>query len=78
MLVNRAWWYSPLIPELGRQRQADLCEFKVSQVYKARARIAKAISTQRNPFSKKKKQKKKNKKKKTKSTHKQQQNSACQ
>jgi hypothetical protein len=24
----------PLIPALGRQRQADLCEFKASLVYK--------------------------------------------
>ena len=29
------WWYRPLIPALGRQRQADLCEFKASLVYKS-------------------------------------------
>ena len=26
-------WCAPLIPTLGRQRQADLCEFKFSLVY---------------------------------------------
>ena len=26
---SRVWWYTPLIPTLGRQRQTDLCEFKV-------------------------------------------------
>ena len=28
----RPWWCWPLIPKLGRQRQADLCEFKDSRV----------------------------------------------
>ena len=23
------WWYTPLIPTLQRQRQTNLCEFKV-------------------------------------------------
>jgi hypothetical protein len=41
----------PLIPALGRQRQANLCEFKASLVYRVGCRIAKA--TQRNPVSKK-------------------------
>jgi hypothetical protein len=36
-----------LIPELGRQRQADLCEVEASLVYRASSRIARA--TQRNP-----------------------------
>ena len=36
-----------MIPALGRQRQVDLCEFKVSLVYKVSSRTAKAI--QRNP-----------------------------
>ena len=30
------WWCMPIIPALGRQRQADLCEFKNSLVYKSR------------------------------------------
>ena len=37
----------PLIPSLGRQRQANLCEFEASLVYRASSRVAKA--TQKNP-----------------------------
>jgi hypothetical protein len=40
------WWYTPLIPALGRQRQAELCKFKSSLVYKVSSR-----PTQRNPVS---------------------------
>ena len=29
------WWGMPLIPALGRERQADLCEFEASLVYKS-------------------------------------------
>ncbi|EGV99662.1 hypothetical protein I79_011655 [Cricetulus griseus] len=32
------WWNKPLIPALGRQRQADLSEFEDSLVYKASSR----------------------------------------
>jgi hypothetical protein len=39
-----------LIPALGRQRKVDLCEFKVSLVYRTSTRIAK--TPQRNPVSK--------------------------
>ena len=39
-----------LIPALGRQRLTDLCEFKVSMVYRVSSRTAK--DTQRNPVSK--------------------------
>ena len=35
------WWCTPLTPALGRQRQADLCEFKVSLVYRGSSRTAK-------------------------------------
>jgi hypothetical protein len=55
-----AWWRTPLIPALRRQRQADLA----SLVYKVRSRTARAI--QRNPVSKNKtKQNKTNKHKKS-------------
>ena len=39
-----------------RQRQADLCEFKASLIYKVSSRTIR--STQRNPVSKKQKEKK--------------------
>ncbi|XP_038184960.1 uncharacterized protein LOC119813640 isoform X3 [Arvicola amphibius] len=29
------WWCTPLMPTLRRQRQADLCEFKASLIYKS-------------------------------------------
>jgi hypothetical protein len=40
----------PLIPALGRQRQADLYECEGSQTYRASFRIARA--TERNPSQK--------------------------
>lgn len=33
---SRVWWYMHLIPVLGRQRWADLCEFQGSQHYMLR------------------------------------------
>jgi hypothetical protein len=39
-----------LTPALNRQRQADLCDFEASLVYRASSRTAKA--TERNPVSK--------------------------
>jgi hypothetical protein len=51
------WWCIPLVPELQRQRQVDLCEFETCLVYRASSRIARA--TQKNPVTKKKKKKKK-------------------
>jgi hypothetical protein len=44
----------PLIQALRRQRQADLCEFKASLVYKVSSRTARV--TQRKPVSKNQKQ----------------------
>lgn len=44
----------PLILVLRKQRQADLCEFESSLLYKNSSRIAKAV-THRNPVSKKQK-----------------------
>ena len=49
---NKRW---PLIPALGKQWQAALCEFEASLVYRASARTARA--TQRNPVSKNQKDK---------------------
>jgi hypothetical protein len=51
----------PLIPALGRQRQADFSEFKASLIYKVSSRTAKAI--QRNPVSKNNNNNKKERKK---------------
>ena len=62
--LSEAWWYVPLIPALGRQTQADLCEFKASLVYKASSRTARA--TQKNPVleDKQKEEERKEKRKK--------------
>jgi len=32
------WWSMPLVLELGRQRQVDLCMFKASLVYRVSSR----------------------------------------
>jgi hypothetical protein len=45
-------WHGPSVPELGRQRQAEIWEFEASLVYKASFRKAKA--TQRNTVLKNK------------------------
>ena len=42
---------TPLILALGLQRQADLCEFKASLIYKVSFRTTRAIK-QRNPVLK--------------------------
>uniref|UniRef100_A0A8C8UGM1 Ankyrin repeat domain-containing protein 7 n=1 Tax=Peromyscus maniculatus bairdii TaxID=230844 RepID=A0A8C8UGM1_PERMB len=52
-------WHPPLIPALGRQRQADLCEFEANLVCRMRSGIH-TKTTQRNPVLKtKSKQKQK-------------------
>jgi hypothetical protein len=38
-----AWWYTPLILALWRQRQEHLCEFKTSLIYKVSSRTARAV-----------------------------------
>ena len=43
----------PLIPALGRQRQADLSDFQASLVYKVSSKTARTV-TQRNPVSRNK------------------------
>jgi hypothetical protein len=54
-LRSQAWWYTPLILRLRRQRQVDLCELKASLVYRVSSRTVRA--TQRNHFSKNEKAK---------------------
>ena len=44
---------TPLIPTLGKQKQADLCEFEVSLDYRVSYRT---VITQRNPVSRNKKE----------------------
>jgi hypothetical protein len=56
------WWHVPLIPALGKQKQAELCEFKASLVYRMRSRTAKEhreILTQRKEKTKQNKTKQK-------------------
>ena len=40
------WWHTPLISELGRQKQVDPCKFEATLIYRASSRTARA--TQRN------------------------------
>ena len=39
----RQWQHKTLIPAFGSQRQADLCEFGASLVYKVNSRTAWAV-----------------------------------
>ena len=49
VLVSQAWWCTPFVLALRKQRQSDLCEFEDNLVYKASPRQP----TQRNPVSEK-------------------------
>jgi hypothetical protein len=49
LIKNTALTARPLIWAPGRQRQADLCEFEASLVYRVSSKTAKAV--QRNPVS---------------------------
>jgi hypothetical protein len=49
-VLARLGWHTSLIPAIVRQRQADLCKFKASLVYKSSLRRARTI--QRNLVSK--------------------------
>ena len=48
------WWFRPLIPAFGRQRQDDLSEFEANVVYKMSSRTARIV-TQKNPVLRRKK-----------------------
>jgi hypothetical protein len=50
-LLAGQWWSMPLILALGKQRQADICEFETSLLYRVSFRMARA--TQRNCLGKK-------------------------
>lgn len=42
-VMSRVWCHVPLISPLRRQRQMNLCEFKVTQVYIVNSRLVKRI-----------------------------------
>jgi hypothetical protein len=42
----------PLIPALKRKRQANLCEFEASLVYRMRSRIARALKNNHHHHNK--------------------------
>jgi hypothetical protein len=50
MLAAKRLWHTSLIPALGRQRQAELCELEASLIYRVISKTARA--TQRNPSEK--------------------------
>jgi hypothetical protein len=52
IILSQAIMHRPFISALGRQRQADLCEFEASLAFRASSKTARA--TQRNLVSKNK------------------------
>jgi hypothetical protein len=42
-LQVRRWWCTPLMPAMGRQKQMDLCEFKVILVCRVSSKTARVI-----------------------------------
>jgi hypothetical protein len=59
-------WWRPSISALGRQRQANFCEFDTSQFYKAWIQDNEGYYTEKPCLGKKKEKKRKKEKKKKK------------
>jgi hypothetical protein len=41
--IGQVWWCMPLSPALGRERQADLCEYQVSLIHIVSSRTTRAF-----------------------------------
>ena len=60
-MTTGQWWCRPLIPALGRQRQADLYEFVASLIYKSQFQNCSGCYTEKPCLKKTKKEKRKKK-----------------
>jgi hypothetical protein len=61
LLLHQVWWHKPLTPAFGRQKRADLCEFKASLVYIVPGQpglYRETLSKEHDPPPKKKKEEK--------------------